>query len=61
LFAVQSEDEVMQINKHILALLYRTLRFKMQHDDSLRVSSRNMSVWGDATLLSQLLLMRDAK
>ncbi len=59
--AVQSEDEVMQINKHILALLYRTLRFKMQHDDSLRVSSRNMSVWGDATLLSQLLLMRDAK
>ena len=35
---VQSEDEVTQINRHILALLYRTLRFKMQHDDSLRVS-----------------------
>ena len=38
IFALQSEDEVAQINKHILALLYRTLRFKMQHDDSLRVS-----------------------
>ena len=34
---LQSEEEVTQINKHILALLYRTLRFKMQHDDSLRV------------------------
>ena len=35
--AMQSEDEVTQINKHILALLYRTLRFKMQHVDTLRV------------------------
>ena len=42
---MQSEEEVTQINKHILALLYRTLRFKMQHDDSLRVRVSRLSFY----------------